>query len=355
MPYVYQIVIILKILEKELFKLSGIIFFIATVFTLSLLLLFKNYQDYFKNYYISYLKSIYPHTFVYDKPIKKSDDIKIQHKKEIHKIALENLEIYFHKKNHIEKSYIKSVGIRSFDKNFIPDIIKNSYQQNTIHISRHLYEKIISDNRYSEYISFKNKDVKFKIKPFDSYLEDDYILLDNNIARSMFKTYFNITNIYSPYKEEYIKNKYYKDGIKITTWRDRLPFFNRVFYNIFLNMFIIYTIIFIALISIFTMFFLSSLLEDIKKAISQIMYFGNSFLYATCITFIIAIMLCFSIFICSYLLYIGINKILINYFLSGFENITTNTYLNEGAYSILLMFLFSMYFTYLQKRDRNII
>ncbi len=93
------LLIILKLLYKGIFNLKGIIFLFFTILTLSSLMLLKNYQVFFEDYYISYLKSIYPHNFSTMKKIKDINVQGITYKDEVYEVALQDIGLFLHR-NH---------------------------------------------------------------------------------------------------------------------------------------------------------------------------------------------------------------------------------------------------------------
>jgi hypothetical protein len=338
--------ITIKLLYRGLLNSKGITFLFFTILILSSLMLLKNYQVFFENYYISYLKSIYPHNFSMTKRIKDIKIKNINYKDEIYEVALQDIKLYLHNGNNYTKSYIKSLGIRSFDKDNIVKIIKNIYEKDTIFISHNLFNKITSNDNFYTQISLNNPKYKFKIKSFKTHLENDYILMDNSIAKKLFSlSKFNIVNIYSIYDDKYIQNIFKNYNIKVISWKDRLPFFNKVFFGIYEEIFSIYIILFSILIIIFIIFFLSSLLDDMKEAIKKMLYFGNGFFQTFIIFFMILSLFSLFIFLVAYPIFYFSNYLLIHYLLSDFSISSIINFNIEIIWTLFFIFNFSLLWT----------
>jgi len=351
---VFPFIIVLKLLYKELLNIKGIIFLVSTILVLSSLMLLKNYQVFFENYYISYLKSIYPHNFSEMKNIKNIDIKNISYADEIYEVSLKDIKLFFFKDSIWERVNIKSLGVRSFSPNHIPEIIKNIYQEDTIFISHKLYDKIISSKNFHQQISFNSHKHRFNIKSFNTHLENDYILLSNDIAKKIFSlSKFNIVNIYSPYNDTYIYQKFKRHNIGVINWKDRLPFFNKLFFGIYEKISIIYIFVFSALVIIFMIFFLSSLLEDISKALKQIIYSGNSFFYAFLIVFFVVILFSLMIFYSSYFSFYIFNDFLINSILKDFKINNMMNFNLELVYLLFIVSAFSFFWTLYYKIKRD--
>lgn len=349
LKHLFPFVIVFKLLYKELSNIKGLIFLFSTILILSSLMLLKNYQVFFEKHYISYLKSIYPHNFTNMKSIKKHKIKNIQYSDEIYEISLEDMKLFFHKGKTYKQVHIKSIGVRSFEINHIPEIIKDIYQKNTIFISDKLYDKITSNKDYADKISFNNPNYSFDIKPFKSHLENDYILMSNDIGKKMFSlSRFNIVNIYSLNKEHSKKdifNLFKEKNIRIINWQDRLPFFNKLFFGIYEKISFIYIIVFSLLVITFMVFFLSSLLEDIQKAFKQILYLGNNFFYAFLIIFFVVFLFTWTIFSSSYIGFYFFNDFIITYLLKDFSINLITSFSKEIIYLLFLIFSFSFLYT----------
>ena len=107
---IYPFIIVFKLLYKEFLNFRGIIFLVSTILILSSLMLLKNYQVFFEDHYISYLKSIYPHHFTPIKKIKKIKIDNVRYASEAYHLALKDVKLYIYK----DKSYLFNlVNIKS--------------------------------------------------------------------------------------------------------------------------------------------------------------------------------------------------------------------------------------------------
>ena len=177
--------------------------------------------------------------------------------------------------------------------------------------------------------------------------------MDNTIAKKIFPFKFNIVNIYSPYGKEYLKNIYSKHNIKIMNWQDRLPFFNKLFFGIYEKISFIYVIVFSMLVIIFMIFFLSSLLDDIKISLKQILYYGNSFLYSFLVIFFVVLLFGFTIFYLSYIGFYVFDQFVVNYILINFEIHTRVSFHSSIVNLTLLMAVFSFLYTLYYKYKKE--
>jgi len=329
--------LLFKIFYSELVSKKGAIFISSFIFILSFLFLLQSFESYYKNHYISSLRYIYPHTFIYHNKLLPSAQLDITHHLEIYAIGIENLQLAYNK----DYFHLKSVDIRSFHEKHPPTIIQDQYKNNkstnTIYVNESLYQKITSHKDYQGFIFINDAQIPVAIDYFTGYADADYILLDNTLAKRIFaQKRFNINNIYSSHKEQYIKRLYESKNIPITLWSDVLPFFNKVFYRIASLSFAVYLFVFVCLSVLFANFILYALIVELKKATSFMINHGKS--ATTIIT--LSTLVTSLIYLIIYALSYGIYYFSLQYIASQFDffkDIMPSYYLGGFLFSNLFI------------------
>ena len=259
-----------------------IIMFVSAFLVMLFFLFFKT----FTTYYIDELRLIYPSLYlVKDKKIDayKMDNIDVY--AEIFELNIDNFSVSFDKKDNFT---LGSLGIRSFNPKHTPKMLQDSEGQ-TIYLSQKIYRILKSNKHFKDILYIKSdvdsKTYKFNVKEFKLHDNSKWILLENSVARKLYRDdFFNKASFYpidKDYDEIETKRTLSDEFANIIySWDEHISLVSRALKESMLFLFS-WTTLAIALLSITSIIFFTRELADDLTHLTR-----HAFFYAISLKFV---------------------------------------------------------------------
>jgi hypothetical protein len=260
-----------------------IIMFVSAFLVMLFFLFFKT----FTTYYIDELKLIYPSLYlVKDKNIDSYKLGKLEVHAEIFELNIDNFSVSFDKKDSFT---LGSLGIRSFHKSHTPKMLTPSQEQsNTIYLSHKIY-KLLQNHKKFKHELFIKSDVDFKmyrfdVKEFKLHDNSKWILLENSVAKKLYRdNFFNKATFYpldANYDEVSLKQKLSNTFSNIIySWDEHISLVSRALKESMLYLFSWMTLA-IAVLSISSIIFFSrELADDLTHLTKHAFFYAISLRY----------------------------------------------------------------------------
>jgi len=290
-----------------------IIMFVSAFLVMLFFLFFKT----FTTYYIDELKLIYPSLYlVKDKKIDtyKTDSLDVY--AEIFELNIDNFSVSFDAK---ENFTLGSLGIRSFNKEHTPKMLKASNNGDTIYLSQKIYKLLKSNKNFKDILFIKSdvdsKIYKFHVQGFKLHDNSKWILFENSVARKLYREdFFNKASFYSTqeiYDEKSLKLQLSKLFSNIIySWDEHISLVSRALKESMLYLFSWMTMA-IAILSITSIiFFTRELADDLTHLTRHAFFYAISLKFVYFSYLLITNLILSTIILLSYLLAFLVNDFL---------------------------------------------
>jgi hypothetical protein len=306
-----------------------IIMFISTFLVMLFFLFFKT----FTTYYIDELKLIYPSLYLIKS--NKLETYKVSGLdlySEIFELNIDNFSISFDQKDNYT---LGSLGIRSFNKEHIPKMLKPSSDGDTIYLSQKIYTLLKGNKNFKDVLFIKSdvdsKIYKFHVQEFKLHDNSKWILFENDVAKKLYrKNFFNKASFYSnkiDYNEADLKEELSKKFSNILySWDDHISLVSRALKESMLFFFSWMTLAITILSITSIIFFTRELADDLTHLTRHAFFYAISLKFVYISYLLISNITLITVILSSYALAFTINNY-VTHSLWNVESYSNNMFL----------------------------